>query len=648
MRTQVLLSAAVLAGLLLPLPLIGLGSARADGVVNRSDVMPTKDIKPGMKGYGLTVFQGMKPERFEVEVIDVLQNFRPRHELILVKCKHPRLEVVNVVAGMSGSPIFIGNKMIGAYAYGWTFGKEPVAGVTPIRTMLDDLERPLPKEIDGWPLTPLPRVAAAKRGEGKTASVTATRSGRVAFTPRAREAWASAPNRFGGALAKYDLLKHASQVKKLGRAPVDLGAGSMVPVSTPLLVGGMTPGSIKLAKQLLEPMGLEPLQAGGGGEIDPSAPLRYENGGAIGVQMISGDMSAMGLGTVTRVEGDRVLAFGHPMNQSGVTALPTAIAKVLWFLASEMRSFKIGMAARPMGALVNDRQAAIVVSQSARAPVIPVTMKINGVPGAHDTLWKFDVAHEKFMTPAFMAIALGNALQAVASEKMDVSWSAKSRLKIKGHGEIVLEDFGVSVGATPEAGDFVRSNLVRAAGALLNSPWEPVIIERADMEIELRFTREILRLRGAELLEPEIDAGEPARIRLTLIPYAGPPVTRVISVPIPRHFAGQTVGLEIEPGYTEMKERADPDSLSDLVRNLEDTTYPPKSIVISYNATGGSVSFKGHVARNLPPGAIDAIRPTTSSIAPESFQSDERITVPIPRYMTGSDRVSVMVRPVLR
>jgi hypothetical protein len=183
------------------------------------------------------------------------------------------------------------------------------------------------------------------------------------------------------------------------------------------------------------------------------------------------------------------------------------------------------------------------------------------------------------MTPSFLAIAFGSAMQAVASEKMDVSWDAKSRLKIKGHGEIVLEDFGVSVGATPEAGDFIRSNLVRAAGALLNSPWEPVIIERADMEIELRFAREILRLRGAELLEPEIDAGEPARIRLTFVPYAGQPITRVITVPIPRHLAGQTVSLEISPGYTENKEKADPESLGDLVRNLEDTTYPPKSIL---------------------------------------------------------------------
>ena len=114
---------------------------------------------------------------------------------------------------MSGSPIFIEGKMIGAYAYGWTFGKEPVAGVTPIRTMLDDLERPLPKEIDGWPLQPLPR--GAKTATAKTGSLGSRHAGRVVFSPRAKKAWASSANRYRGALARYDLKKHADQMKKL-------------------------------------------------------------------------------------------------------------------------------------------------------------------------------------------------------------------------------------------------------------------------------------------------------------------------------------------------------------------------------------------------------------------------------------------------
>jgi len=146
-RSTTLIALAALGGLLCSVPLLA-PEAQAQDLPNRPDILDVPQLRHGMKGYGLTVFEGTRPEKFDVEIIDILKNFRPRHDLILIKTMHPRLEVAKVVAGMSGSPIFINGKMIGAYAYGWTFGKEPVAGVTPIRTMLDDLERPLPKEID--------------------------------------------------------------------------------------------------------------------------------------------------------------------------------------------------------------------------------------------------------------------------------------------------------------------------------------------------------------------------------------------------------------------------------------------------------------------------------------------------------------------
>lgn len=612
--TSPLLALAVL-GLLAPLPL-GWKPAQAGNATARADTLPISAVKRGMKGYGLTVFEGTRPERFDVEVIDVLKNFRPRQDLILVKTKHPRLEVAKVVAGMSGSPIYIDNKMIGAYAYGWSFGAEPVAGVTPIENMLDDLVRPLPDKIFGWPLKP-----------------NATTQG-----PQAR----SDVGRFRG--ARYDLKEHASALAHRGTPP---GAVAAAPVSTPLLVGGMTSGALELTRELMAPLGMEPLQAGGGGEQDPTAPTRYVDGGAVGVQLIQGDMSAMGLGTVTRVEGDKLVAFGHPMMESGVTALPTTIGKVLWFLASDQRSFKIGMGVRQVGALVQDRQASIVVSHSAQAPVVPLAVSIKGMPGLPSSNWSFTVAHEKFMTPSFLAVAIGSALQAVANERQDVSWTAVSKLKIKGFGEITLEDYGVAIGGTPEAGELARSNLVRAVGAVLNNPWQPAFIEGVKVEVELHYARDILRLRGAELLEPEIDAGKPARIRVTLVPYSGPEQTRVLSVELPSHLAGQTVALEIAPGYTEEREVAAPDSLQDLIRNFVSPAYPPKSLVVSFDS-GSGLAFRGRVAKNLPPGAVDAIRPTTSSIAPETVGSPMRAVTSVGQFVVGRDRVSVNVRPVLR
>jgi hypothetical protein len=630
-------------GLLAPLP-FGLRRAEAGDLISRSDTMPAKDIKPGMKGYGLTVFQGTKPERFDVEVIDVLSNFRPKQDLILIKTKHPRLEVAKVVAGMSGSPIYINGKMIGAYAYGWTFGAEPVAGVTPIQNMLEDLVRPIPKEIYGFPLHVLP---APQRSTNERVSASNAASGARAETATSVTGQDAA--RYTGELQHYDLRRHAAEVANRRMASLPSHAPStLVPVATPLLVGGMTTAAVGIARDLLAPMGLEPLQAGGAGANDPNAPTRFEDGGAIGVQLVRGDMSAMGLGTVTRVEGDRLVAFGHPMMESGVTALPTSIGKVLWFLASDQRSFKIGMPVRDMGTLVNDRMASIVVSQGLKAPVIPVSMKIKGLSGLPSANWNFEIAHERFLSPSFMAVALGSALQAVAAEHQDVTWVARSRLKIKGHGEIAIDDYGVAIGGTPDSGELARSNLVRATGAILNNPWEPVFIERAEMDIELNFAREILRLRGAEALDAEVDAGQPARVRLTLVPYAGPEISRVVSVDIPRQLAGQSVTIEILPGYLEDREQAAPDTLDELIRNFENPTYPPKSVVFSFSSGASAVSFKGHVAKNLPPGALDVLRPTTSSVGPDAFQTELRQVATLPEFMIGRDKVSVTVRPVLR
>jgi hypothetical protein len=600
--------------------------AHAGGRAQRPDILPVNQVKRGMKGYGLTVFEGTRPEKFDVEVIDVLENFRPRQALILVKTFHPRLEVAKVVAGMSGSPIYLEGKMAGAYAYGWTFGVEPVAGVTPIANMIDDLDRPLPKLIHGWRLA----GSGAPPAAGKQASAAAVGG-----------------HRYAGAIDDYDVQSHAAQVAEVRRAHGPGTGSPLRPVSTPLLIGGMSAGAIDVARELVGPLGLEPLQAGGGGSrVDPDAPTRYVDGGAVGIQLIRGDMSAMGLGTVTRVEGDKLVAFGHPMMEAGVTALPAAVGRVLWFLASEARSFKIGVPVRPVGALVNDRMASIVLSHGAEAPIIPVRMKIHGVPGAPHTDWNFEVAHEKFMSPSFLSVALGNALQAAAADRQDVTWNARSRLKIRGHKEIAIEDFGVAVGGTPDSRDFMQSNLVRAVGSVLNNPWEAAFVERVDMEVELRYAREVYRLRGVEVLDKEIHAGRTARLRLTLVPFAGPVVTRVLKVPIPRHLAGQTVTLTVRPGYNVRRDHPDSENLTDLVSSFVNPVYPPRSVVVSY-AQGAGVAFRGHVAQHLPPGAVDALQSTSASVAPVAFSSEARHVTPMEQFVMGQDTVSIAVKPVL-
>ena len=624
-RSAITLALAVLVGVLAALP-IGLTTANAAGP--RDDIMPLDQVKAGMKGYGLTVFQGTKPTRFDVEILGVLDNFRPQQPLILIKTNHPRLAVAKVVAGMSGSPIYLNDKMIGAYAYGWQFPKEQVAGVTPIANMIADLDRPLPNELEGWPIHPLPR--------GKRPVPQASR------TPSADS------RRFAGNLMAYDIVEHTKQIASLRRASLGVGEDGLQPLSTPLLMGGVPPGALAAARELFSPLGLEPLRVGGGGKPDPDAPKHYSDGGAIGVQLISGDMTASGLGTVTRVEGERLIAFGHPMMSVGVTALPTAVGNIVWFLASAARSFKLGYDVRPLGALVNDRPASIVVDEGVNAPTIPVRVHMHGVIGATKPIWNFQVAHDKVLTPQLFALAIGSALEMSASEqRMPTTWAMTSKLKVRGYPEITLEDFGVTDGGmSPNL--LFRTTAIAAAGAVINNPWEHAFIEGLDVDIRVKYAREVDELRGVELLTPVVRAGEPARLRITVVPYRGKPKTQTVTVPISASFAGSSVRLGIGPGYLDQPVQAEPESLGELLTNIGEPSFPPRSLIVSYSAQGRGVAFDGQVARDLPPGAMDMLRPRYSSISPRPFSPMVRHIVPLDDFLTGSDSVTVKVESNLR
>lgn len=603
-------------GLLASLPSMVV-TAHAEAKANRPDVISVEDIKKGMKGYGLTVFEGTEPERFEVEVIDVLHSFKPRQELILVKTKHPRLEVAKIVGGMSGSPIYLNGKMAGAYAYGWTFGVEPVAGVTPIRSMLDDLERPLPKMLHGYPLRVLP-------GE------------KVARAPSIHQ------GRFSG--KEYSLAQHSEQMasRALGSAGAD---SKLTPVDTPLLLGGVNETGLKMAERYLAPLGLHPLQAGGAQNKARKASARgYVDGGALGVNLIRGDISAMGLGTVTRVEGDRLVAFGHPMMGIGVTSLPTTQARVLWFMASQMRSFKMGEGTTPLGALVNDRQASIVVDQGIEPPTVDVSLHVEGEPGAPFEQWDFEVAHDRFLTPALLGVALGNGLHSTAAERRHVTWAIKTRVKFDGHAPILIEDFGASPAGTPGASQIAQSNAISAVGKVLNNPWQQTRVQKVDMDVSLTFGREVAILRAVQLLTPEVDPGGQVRVRIHLEPYEGKAFTRTVAIDVPEHFAGETMSISIRPGYSVERVRPAPESLSQLIANLESATELPRSLVFTYETGEGGAAHRGVVAENLPLGALDVLTSTNSTLSPDQFHSEVHQVEEMPLFVVGDDSISVEVR----
>jgi hypothetical protein len=625
-RGEFLQIGAIAAGLLVGLGLV-LPNARGDA---KPRTIGVDEIKEGMKGYGLTVFKGTEPEKFDVEVIGVLHNFRPSQELILVRTPHPRLNVTKNVRGMSGSPIYLdGGRLAGAYAYSWaSFQVEPVAGVTPIAPMLAEMRRPIPPGFfpteGGGPLPgPPPRAPGTPLpSRGTTA--------------------------FDGPPGSYDLDAHAHQLaERLGaRDP----AKNLTPASTPLMLGGMGDRATAYVRKLFEPLGFEPMQVGGGEEKTPKpgTPEHYTDGGALGVQLVGGDVSFMGLGTATYADGGKVAGFGHPMLEAGNTALPACIGRVLWIFASDQHSSKIGEAARPLGALVQDRMSAIVVDEKTRAPTFPVTVEVKGADGAPKRSWRMEVAEERFMTSSLAAAAFGSVVEATVNERRDVTWHMKSKLFVRGHGQLELEDFGVATGGMPDAGDWGHARITRAIGDILNNPWEVSRVEKVESTLSVSYTRDLWRLRGIDVADAVVDAGGNARIVLHLLPFAGPPVEKTLDVRMSPELAGKEVELEIAPGYEVVPDAASPENLNELLANETRQTVNPRSVVVSYKLPQQGVAYRGHVAQRLPSFALDALRTHGSDTGPDPFASYARTIVPLDRYIEGHDKVKVKVRAVVR
>ncbi len=601
----------------------------------RGDAKPptisVSEIKDGMKGYGLTVFKGTDPERFDVEVIGILHHFRPGQELIVVKTPNPRLDVVKTVRGMSGSPIYFDGRLAGAYAYSLSsFEVEPVAGVTPIDLMLTEMRRPIPPGF--WPLEGSPPLPGARPPPGP---------------PRAPHA---SLTRFEGPPGRYDLEEHARQLAaRLGPQAVPGSSREMIPAATPLMMSGVSDGAAEAFRKLVEPLGLEPLQGGGGSANDPNAPAHFVNGGGLGVEMARGDVSAMGLGTATYADGmGRVAGFGHPMLNGGDEALPTCIGRVLWVNASALASHKVGECARALGTLVQDRQTAIIVDERVSAPVIPVDIEIGGVTGAPRTHWHAELAADQFMAPGLAAMVVESAIEATTSERRDVTWTLSSKVEVSGHGAVDLEDVGLSSGGTPDAGEWVRSKLVSTVGDVLNNPWEHARIVAVRARFDVKYSRDLWRLRGVELLDPVVDAGEKARLRLHLVPDHGPEILRVVETTMPDELAGKEVEIEVAPGYEVSPELPPPENLDQLLANEPRQTVTPRSVVLQFRVPSQGIAYKGHVTQRLPMFTLDSLRPQSSDSGPEAFQSWSRTVVPLDLYLEGRDKVKVKVRSVVR
>ncbi len=577
--------------------------------------MPVSEIQAGMKGYGLSVFRGTTPERFDVEVIGVLHKFRPDQDLVLIKTPHPLLEHTGSVAGMSGSPVYLDGRLIGAYAYGWSFGKDPIAGVTPISNMLKELGRP--RRPDAFPLAPPLSAAPAK--------------------PVAPRGYMGGERR--DAFWALDELGRKRRPRLDDRAPPQL-----VPCATPLLVGGVTPAAARVLRERLSPLGLEVLEAASGASAATDAgPSEYVDGGSIAVTLIRGDVQATAVGTVTHVAGRRAVAFGHPMLDAGEVGLPTATSRVIHVLASERSSFKMAEAIKPLGALIHDRQSAVVVDSDVSPAVIPVRIRVRGVPGLPREVWNVEVANHRLLTPAMVLTALGSAVGATLNDSDDMMFRAQSRVRIKEQPEQQVIDEGHAGNGISHLGALARLRVFDLLESAYANPFGQAQVERVEIDLDVRFGREVSELVSAQLAMDELDPGEPARVVLTLRPYGGPTEQRVVELPIPASLAGEQLELEILPGDQVRLPRPIPRNLGDVLENVR-AGLPGTSLVLSLQRKSRGMTLAGFVIPDLPGSMLDSLASSNDSARTPMFVTHQRTTLPMGRIITGQAKLSLSIR----
>ena len=528
------------------------------------ETISVSEIKPGMKGYGLTVFQGTEPERFEVEVISIVPNFLLKQDVILIRCKHPVTDNAGVIGGMSGSPIFIEGRLAGALAYGWQFNKEPMAGVTPIANMLAVLKRK-PRSDTNF-LRRRPMLL------GNTAQAKTPAPPKDSFFSR-----------------------------------FSTNTEGIVPARTPLSLGGFSQSAQKLLGGVLETFGFEPMM-GGGTASEPHGPSTFQNGSAIGVQLIRGDMSATAIGTVTLVDGKNVLAFGHPMFNLGEGYFPVTTAEIHTVIASLARSNKLGSPLRTVGSLVQDRTACIAARTDKTAETVPVNIVVSDPRAGRTDRYRAEVISHRLLTPRFMQTVLANVIDDAASDVADVTAEMSGTVKLSGRPPITVQDSGASrLGAAGIAPYFRPVVLV---GAVMDNPFEEIAVESVDLKINLRYGLEAALVTGAYITAENPHPGDTVNVYVRLMKYGDKEQLITVPVTVPLHAAGKTLDVEVGGGEFIQPVMPEPRNLDDALANVK-RLYPPKSLVVKLDTEDPGVTMEGRVLDRLPPSVVNTLRPST-------------------------------------
>jgi hypothetical protein len=502
------------------------------------DFMPLAEVKPGMIGVGRTVFRGDRPEEFSIEVVDIMRNFYPKRNLILIRLKDGKAEHTGVAAGMSGSPIYLNGKMIGALSYSiGIFLREHLAGVTPIEEMLEIFNREETRDRE-----------------------------LAAFVP-------PAPNKF------LDMALGLAEVSWENFLPQDLLQrraaliGAIRPLDLPLAFGGMKPQLVEQAANLLKPAGFQVISGGSSppraeaAGFDAESAALLQPGAAIGAVLMTGDADVEAIGTVTYRQDNRVLAFGHPFFDSGPVEMPISLAKILLIVPSDYASFKMGESASLVGTLRQDRTTGIYGVIGAPPSLTPMTVRYTDEAGKTSP-FEFRFTEERTINtlmPLIMRFVLVNALESGRLATGENSLQLTGSIQLQSGRKINLDDF--YPGFTPVGGFGFVSGILKStgevastAGAIMANNFQPAKLSRVDLHFTSVPGRRSASIEQVWIDRGEVEPGDTVTVFARLKAFQGPEKLLRQKLAIPKNAEGRFLTINVGGGneMTQLEARSAP------------------------------------------------------------------------------------------
>jgi hypothetical protein len=564
-------------------------------------ILPLKDVKAGMRGTAYTVFEGNKPEAMQVEVLGILRNMSgPKGDVILVRLHGEKPEYTGVVAGMSGSPVYIDGKLVGALAFRiGQFSKEPIAGVTPIASML---------EINELDSTPAQDAASAK-------------------SP------AMVPARTGGP----------------GEAPpIASVAQYLQPIDTPLVFDGFNQETIQRFSPEFAAAGIVPVM--GAGSADPSIkdPAPIAAGSSVAAVLVRGDMDISATCTVTYVDANRLLACGHPLMGSGSVEMPMTKSLVLATLASPANSFKIATATETIGSFVQDRHAGILGRFDKDARMIPVTLTISGT--AHPRSYHFEVLNNGRITPVAMMATVYNAVQGTNEYGEDTTFRVAGSINVSGHSKLTLDDmFAPSDGGQPTAAS-IATALGERFSRIFENPYQRPDITGVELNVSVIPERRFARLETARTDVTEARPGDEIVVETVLRPYRGENLVRQIPIRIPTSAPRGTLRILVSDGDTldRMQRQSTVPSRCDLSSTIAmlNNRHANHRLYVSLLEANPQATVQDKVMPALPLSVMNVMEGMrgTQDMVVSAESSVREASTPLDYVVSGQQVITVNVR----